>query len=124
MATAQQTVYTLPQQVDWKPGIGKGLPTGSFEAVLRGKPSDNCGKVFLIKFPDRFFYPWHVNHYYALYAILKGTLVIGFNKKHLRSAERALPAGSFVQGVATKPHYARAIGETIFQIVAPCPVPH
>ncbi|MGA8574358.1 MAG: hypothetical protein WB609_01565 [Candidatus Cybelea sp.] len=116
-----QTLYTLPYQIQWIPITGKDVPPGAFYAVLRGKESDKCGQVILNKFPDRFIYPWHVNNSYDLYTVLKGTLVIGFDKNHLKSAERTLPSGSFMQGLMTEPHYGRAIGETIFETVDLCP---
>jgi len=116
-----QTIYTLPQQIHWVPLTGKNVPTGAFYAILRGKENDKCGQVVVNKFPDRFVYPWHVNNSYDLYTILKGILVIGFDRNHLKSAERALPAGSFMQGLATEPHYGRAVGETIFETIDLCP---
>lgn len=118
---ATQTVYTLPQDIAWIPLRGTNVPAGAFYAILRGNESDKCGQVELKKFPDGFIYPWHVNRSYDLYTILKGTLVIGFDKNHLKSAERALPAGSFMQGLTSEPHYGRAVGETIFETVDLCP---
>ena len=58
---------------------------------------------------------WHVNGEYSLYTILKGTLVVGFDRHHAKSAERAFPAGSVIQGWQFEPHYGRAVGETIFE---------
>jgi len=121
-ADRPQTAYTLPEQVQWQEDKGAGVPPGSFYAVLHGKESDACGQVYLIKFPDGFVYPWHVNNADGLYTVLKGTLVIGLDKDHAKSAERVLPAGSFVDGLATEPHYGRAVGETIFEAVMPCPM--
>jgi hypothetical protein len=63
-----------------------------------------------------------VNNQYSISTILQGTLVIGFDKHHLASGERMMPAGSVVQGLATEPHYGRAIGETIFDVYIPCGV--
>jgi hypothetical protein len=120
-ADSTKTIYTLPQNMRWIPDTTKGVPPGSYYAVLRGKVGDKCDEVLLAKFPDGFVYPWHVNHEYDLYTILKGTLVIGFNEHHRTSDERALPAGSFMQGLADEPHYGRAVGETIFEIYSPCP---
>lgn len=122
-ADRPQTAYTLPEQVQWQEDKGAGVPPGSFFAVLHGKESDACGQVYLIKFPDGFVYPWHVNNVDGLYTVLKGTLVIGFGKNHAESGERLLPTGSFVDGLATEPHYGRAVGETIFEVVMPCPPP-
>lgn len=120
-ANSTKTIYTLPTEIHWIPDTTKGVPPGSYYAVLRGKDTDKCDWAVLVKFPDGFVYPWHVNHMYDLYTILKGTLVIGFNKLHQKSGERALPAGSFMQGLADEPHYGRAIGETIFEVYRPCP---
>ena len=72
------------------------------------------------KFPSGYEYPMHVNHAYWLFAILSGTLVLGFDRQHRKSGERFLPAGTIMQGLAEEPHYGRAIGETIFEIYAPC----
>jgi hypothetical protein len=116
-----QTTYTLPQGVRWIPDTSKGMPPGYSYAVLRGKADDVCGQLVRNKFRDGFVYPWHVNHVAGIYTILEGTLVIGFDRKHRTSAERALPAGSVMQGLKTEPHYGRAIGETIFDFYAPCP---
>jgi len=120
-ADSGKTVYTVPSDIHWLPLTGKGIPVGATYAVLRGKESDSCDWATMNKFPDGFVFPMHVNHAYLLFTIVEGTLVIGFDKGHLKSSERVLPAGSFMQGLATEPHYGRAIGETIFEIYAPCP---
>jgi hypothetical protein len=117
---AAQTVITLPQDVQWQPIKEKGAPPGAFEAWLRGKQSDKCDQMQLAKFPDGYVYPWHVNNVYGIFTILKGTLVIGFDKSHAVSSEKPLPAGTVMQGLKTEPHYGRAIGETIFEIYWPC----
>ena len=127
-ALAAETIYTLPRDIHWIPITGKGVPPGAFEAILRGKASrpparDQCDQLFRIKFPNGFVYPWHVNGTYDLYTVLSGTLVIGFDKNHVKSAERALPAGSVMQGLQTEPHYGRAVGETIFDVYRPCSAP-
>ena len=61
-----------------------------------------------------------MNNEYDIYTVLQGTLVIGFDEHQARSRERALPAASVMQGLATEPHYGRAIGETIFDVYVPC----
>lgn len=126
------TIYTLPQGVHWMPLTGKGVPSGATYAIVAGKASSHtshsengairgmCDVLFRYRFPDGFVYPWHVNNEYDIYTVLKGTLVIGFDKSHAPSAERALPAGSIMQGLKTEPHYGRAIGETIFDVFEPC----
>lgn len=126
------TVYTLPQDIRWLPVTGKGVPSGATYAIVAGKrpsrpPSQGnaavrgmCDVVFRYKFPAGFVYPWHVNDEYDIYTVLKGTLVIGFDKSHALSAERVLPAGSAMQGLKTEPHYGRAIGETVFDVFEPC----
>ncbi len=119
-ALAAQTVFTVPTDIRWIPLRGKGVPPGASEAYLRGKASDSCGQLIVDKFPDGFVYPWHVNGVAGIYTILKGTLVIGFDKHHLASAEKTLPAGSVIQGLATEPHYGRAVGETIFDVYLLC----
>jgi len=123
-ADRAQTVYTLPEQIQWTEDTGAGVPRGSFYALVHGKESDACGQVYLIKFPDGFVYPRHVNNAEGLYTVLKGTLVIGFDKDHAKSAERVLPTGAVMDGLATEPHYGRAVGETIFEVVMHCPVQH
>jgi hypothetical protein len=122
-AETPKTVYTLPQDIHWVPITTKGVPPGAFRALIRGKSGDKCDVLELAKFPDAFVYPWHVNDEYDIYTIVKGTLVIGFDEHHAKSAERVLPAGSIMQGLATEPHYGRAIGETIFEIYTPCSRP-
>jgi hypothetical protein len=119
-AYAGETQYTLPQNISWTPAVARGVPGHYFYAYLRGKPGDKCGYLMRIKFPDGFVYPWHVNNAYGIYTVLQGTLVIGFSEHHLTSAERMLPAGSVIQGLATEPHYGRAIGETIFDAYMTC----
>jgi hypothetical protein len=121
-AYAGETQYTLPANISWTPAVAKGVPGRYFYAYLRGKAGDKCGYLMRIKFPNGFVYPWHVNNAYGIYTVLQGTLVIGFDKHHLASAERALPAGSVMQGLTTEPHYGRAIGETIFDVYMPCGV--
>ena len=121
-AIANETQYTSPKEIRWMPQTTEGVSQSFFIAYLRGKQSDKCGQLMRIKFPDHFVYPWHVNNQYSIDTILQGTLVIGFDKHHLASAERMLPAGSVVQGLATEPHYGRAIGETIFDAYFPCGV--
>jgi hypothetical protein len=119
-ACASETRYTLPENIGWTAVVTKGVAGRYFYAYLRGKASDKCGELMRIKFPDGFVYPWHVNNQYGIYTVLQGTLILGFDKHHLRSAERALPTGSVVQGLATEPHYGRAAGETIFDVYMPC----
>ncbi|MBV8067259.1 MAG: hypothetical protein JO113_04720 [Candidatus Eremiobacteraeota bacterium] len=124
------TLYTLPHDVHWMPVTGKGVPSGATYAIVAGKahppPHKSgairgmCDVLFRYRFPDGFVYPWHVNNEYDIYTVLKGTLVIGFDKSHAASAERALPAGSVMQGLKTEPHYGRAVGETIFDVFEPC----
>jgi hypothetical protein len=111
-----KTVYTLPQDIRWLPDRRK--PPGSFYAILR-KAQDGCGELRIQKFPDGFTYPMHVNNADHIFTILKGTLVIGFDKRRLKSTERFLPAGSVMQGLVTEPHYGRAIGDTIFEVYGP-----
>ena len=119
-ARAAETVYTLPSDVRWIPITGTGVHAGAFEAYLQGKPSDTCGQILRIKFPNGYIYPWHTNGEPGIYTVLKGTLVIGFDKHHLASGEKAFPAGSLIQGLATEPHYGRAVGETIFDVYLIC----
>jgi hypothetical protein len=126
------TVYTLPHEIRWLPVTGKGVPSGATYAIVAGKKPPRplsqerdairamCDVVFRYKFPAGFVYPWHVNNEYDIYTVLKGTLVIGFDKSHTPSAERLLPAGSVMQGLKTEPHYGRAIGETVFDVFEPC----
>lgn len=126
------TFYTLPQDIKWMPLTGKDVPSGATYAIVAGKkPSQAasqekdairgmCDVLFRYKFPAGFVYPWHVNNEYDIYTVLEGTLVIGFDKSRASSAERALPAGSVMQGLKTEPHYGRAIGETIFDVFEPC----
>jgi hypothetical protein len=123
VADPAKTTYTLPQDICWLPITGNGVPRGAYYAYLRGNPGDACGPVVINRFPDGFVYPWHINHEYDLITILKGTMVLGFDRQHKKSAERVLPAGSFIQGLATEPHYGRAVGETIFEYFSPCPLP-
>ena len=118
-AESTKTVYTLPKDIHWLPEPDR--PPGSYYAYVRGKEGDACDWATMEKFPDGYVFPMHVNHAYLLFTVIKGTLVIGFDKDHRASGERPLPAGSFMQGLATEPHYGRAIGETIFEIYAPCP---
>jgi hypothetical protein len=121
VASAARTTYILPKDVHWIADTEKGVPPGSFYAVLRGKYSDKCDNLIRVKFPDRCVYPWHTNgNFAAIYTILEGTLVIGFDKNHSKSAERVLPTGSVMQGLGSEPHYGRAIGETIFDVYFPC----
>ena len=120
-ASAAPTTYILPKDVHWIAYRQKGVPPGDYYAVLRGKYSDKCDNLVRIKFPNGFVYPWHTNgDVDAIYTVLEGTLVIGFDKSHSKSAERTLPAGSVMQGLGSEPHYGRAIGETIFDVYTPC----
>jgi quercetin dioxygenase-like cupin family protein len=123
VADPAKTIYTLPQDIRWLRITGDGVPKGAYYAYLRGNQGDACGSVVINRFPNGFVYPWHVNHEYDLITILKGTLVLGFDKQHKKWAERVLPAGSFIQGLATEPHYGRAVGETIFEYFSACPTP-
>lgn len=111
-----KTLYTFPQDIRWLPDTQK--PPGSYYAILRGS-QDGCGELRIQQFPDGYTYPMHVNNAYFIFTILKGTLVIGFDEHRLKSAERALTAGSVMQGVVTEPHYGRAIGETEFEVYGP-----
>ncbi len=70
-------------------------------------------------FPNGYLFPWHVNHVDAIYIVQSGTLIIGFDKHHSTANERALPAGSVMQGLATEPHYGRAVGQTTFDVYIP-----
>ncbi len=115
-----QTLYTFPQNMHWVALTGKGVPHGAYYAQLRGKDQDSCDTLVRNKFPNGFVYPWHVNNVAAIYTVLSGTLVIGFDKNHSRTKERSLPAGSVMQGLATEPHYGRAVGETIFDVYILC----
>jgi hypothetical protein len=117
---AIQTIYTLPQNVRWVPLTGKDVAPGGFRADIRGKENDACGQLLGRKFRDGYVFPMHVNGVYGIYMVIQGTLVLGFDKTHRRSGERVLPVGSIVQGLATEPHYGRAIGETIFYVYVPC----
>jgi hypothetical protein len=119
-ATAGQTYYTLPTDIHWVPDTTRGVPPGSFLAMLRGAYNDKCGELLRMKFPNGFVYPWHVNNVYGIYTVLQGTLVLGFDEHHQPSRERHFPAGSVIQGLVTELHYGRAIGETIFDVYIPC----
>lgn len=122
-SAAPATTYILPQDVHWVPETGKGVPPGAFHANLRGTDDDKCGQLIRRKFPAGYVYPWHVNGVYGIYTILEGTLVIGFDKNHAASAEKALPTGTVMQGLTSEPHYGRAIGETVFDVYVPCSIP-
>jgi len=118
---AEPTTYTLPSNLHWRSVTPKGSSSSYLAAVIRGKYDDACDNIIRVKFPNGYVYPWHTNgNTYAIYTILQGTLVIGFDKKHAGSAERALPAGSVMQGLGSEPHYGRAVGETIFDVYTPC----
>lgn len=115
------TTYTVPSDLHWVSQTPKG-GTSSFQyAMIRGAYADACDNIIRTKFPDGFVYPWHTNgDTYSIYTVIQGTLVIGFDKNHAKSAERVLPAGSVMQGLGSEPHYGRAVGETIFDIYTPC----
>ena len=115
-----QTIYTLPKNVHWIVLSGKGVPPGAHFALLRGKDTDACDTLVRNKFPNGYLFPWHVNGVAAIYTVLSGTLIIGFDKNHATAGERTLPTGSVMQGLATEPHYGRAIGETVFDVYIPC----
>lgn len=121
LAIVALTTYTVPSDLHWVSRTPKGA-TSSFQyAMIRGKFADACDNIIRAKFPAGFVYPWHTNgNIYSIYTVIKGTLVIGFDKHHAKSAERALPAGSVMQGLGSEPHYGVAIGETIFDIYTPC----
>lgn len=110
------TTYTVPQSIHWLKD-----PTGSYSyATIFGKSGDKCGQITRAKFKDGYVYPWHVNGNVSYATVLQGTLALGFDKNHAKSKEVLLPAGSTVEGLATEGHYARAIGETVFDIYIPC----
>jgi quercetin dioxygenase-like cupin family protein len=118
---AQPTTYTLPSSLRWVTITPKGETSSYQYAMIRGRYTDACDNIIRTKFPAGFVYPWHTNEgFYAIFTVLQGTLVIGFDKNHGKSGERVLPAGSVVQGLASEPHYGRAIGETIFDVYTPC----
>ncbi|MFY9663472.1 MAG: hypothetical protein WAL67_07470 [Candidatus Cybelea sp.] len=117
---APVTTYTLPQDLNWKTYSGPDVGAGVQLAMLHGKLSDKCGALYLWKFPDGYVTPWHVNGGYSIYTILKGTLVLGFGRRHAKVAERAFPPGSIIQGLGTEPHYGRAVGQTIFEVYDVC----
>ena len=119
-AAGNGTIMTLPRDVVWIRDTSKNGPHGSYYAYLRGKRGDDCDWLRINKFPSGYEYPVHVNHAYWLFTILSGTLVLGFDSQHRKSGERFLPAGTIMQGLAEEPHYGRAIGETTFEIYAPC----
>ena len=119
-ATTAPTTYTLPQNVHWISDTGHGVPPGAFHADLRGKSTDKCGQLIRRKFTNGFVYPWHINGVYAIYTVIQGTLVIGFDKNHRAAGEKVLPMGSVMQGLTNEPHYGRAIGDTIFDVYVPC----
>lgn len=115
------TTYTLPQDLNWKTyGGGADVGAGVQVAMLHGKLSDKCGALYVWKFPDGYVTPWHVNGTYSIYTILKGTLVLGFDRRHAKTAERAFPPGSIIQGLGPEPHYDRAVGQTIFEVYDVC----
>ncbi len=114
------TIYTLPSDIHWTKATDDGLNNPYYSAYLRGKASDKCGQLMILKLPSSYRAPWHTNHFYAIYTILKGTLILGFAKNHDTSAERPFPAGSVIQGLATEPHYGVPVGETIFTVYFPC----
>ena len=115
------TTHVSSQTLHWTQDTYNGKKIAAQVAMVSGKDSDKCGQIYRRKFPNGFEYPWHVNGVGANFEILQGTLVIGYDKKHDPKKELALPAGSTMQGLATEPHYGRAIGETIFDAYVPCP---
>ena len=120
-ASSGATVYTLPSDIAWQqPPAGSNVGPGVKIAFLHGTAAGKCGALFLWKFPDGQGAGWHVNGRYNIFTILKGTLVIGFDRRHAKSAERTFPAGSVVQGLKSEPHYGRAVGETIFEVYRVC----
>ena len=117
---AAQTIYTFPQGMHWTAIAGPGVPKGATYAQLRGKDPDACDTLVRYRFPNGYVYPWHVNNVAAIYMVQSGTLVIGFDKHHAVAKERVLPAGSVMQGLATEPHYGRAVGDTVFDVYILC----
>lgn len=101
------TIITLPRDVIWIRDTSKNDPHGSYYAYLRD-------------FPTVTSIPCTLTTHIWLFTILSGTLVLGFDPQHRKLGERFLPAGTIMQGRAEEPHYGRAIGETIFEIYAPC----
>lgn len=115
-ASSGPTVYTLPSDIAWQqPPAGSNVGPGVKIAFLRGTAGGQCDALFLWKFPNGQGMGWHVNGGDYIFTILKGTLVVGFDRHHAKSAERAFPAGSVIQGLQSEPHYGRAVGETIFE---------
>ncbi|MFO0968480.1 MAG: cupin domain-containing protein [Gemmataceae bacterium] len=108
-------VMVSPDDLKWGPAP-PGLPAGALAAVLAGNPTKAEPFVIRAKLPDGYKVPLHYHPTDENVTVLKGTLVMTFEKAEGGSGHQSLPVGSFMRMPKGMRHAAAAKGETIIQV--------
>jgi quercetin dioxygenase-like cupin family protein len=103
-----------PAPLRWGPV--PGVPKGMEGAGLYGDPSKRDLYALRIRLPDGYFMPPHLQPEGEILTVIHGTLIVGLGEGFDRERAEVLRAGSVSILPARKPHYFRAVGETIVQV--------
>lgn len=95
-------VRLTPDELKWKPVI---WPRGLEITELVGSRSQPGPFVERIKFPPNFTHYPHSHPDDRTYAVISGTLYVGYGDKLDSAKLKALPAGSFYTEPAELPHF-------------------
>jgi quercetin dioxygenase-like cupin family protein len=102
-------------QLKWGPAPA-GLPAGAQVAVLDGDPGKPGPFAIRVKMPDGYTVPPHWHPTTENLVILSGSLMVGVGDKIDEGSMHGLAAGAYAKMPAKVHHYARAKGETTFQL--------
>lgn len=111
---APESGFSIASELKWKDAAA--LPPGAKVAVLEGDPSKEGPFVMRIRLPDGFNIPPHTHPKTERVTVLSGTFHLAMGESLVRSAARALPAGSYGFWPAGMKHTAWAEGETLLQL--------
>jgi quercetin dioxygenase-like cupin family protein len=114
-APAAAHVMLDAAQLKWGPAPA-GLPAGAQVAVLDGDPAKPGAFAIRVRFPDGYTVPPHWHPTAENLVILSGTLMMGVGDKIDEPSMHGLAAGAYAKMPAKTNHYARAKGETTFQL--------
>ncbi len=114
---APKHVMMAPGDLKWGPAPA-GLPAGVEVAVLDGDPGKTGLFTMRAKTPDGWMVQPHWHPLDEHVTVVSGTLMVGIGPKWDDAALHEMAAGTYTKMPRRMNHFAKAKGETIFQITA------
>jgi hypothetical protein len=111
-----EATFVNAAQVEYGPAPEGLLPPGAQMAVLEGDPSQPKTFTLRIKVPDGYKFPVHAHGVTDRPMVLKGALLMGIGDEWRDEGMQELKVGAVGALPRDAYHWAKAKGETVFQV--------